>query len=62
MQTQTTTIEVVLSTSTYALIAERAKAEGVEPAHYWSILLTDYFVNDSKNISLTSAAKKMSRR
>ncbi|HZL79650.1 MAG TPA: hypothetical protein VFC17_12510 [Candidatus Limnocylindrales bacterium] len=58
MQTQTTTIKVVLSTSTYALFAERAKAEGVEPAHYCSILLTDYFVNDSKNIPSSSAAKK----
>jgi hypothetical protein len=58
MQTQTTTIKVVLSTSTCALIAERAKAEGVELAHYCSILLTDYFVNGSKNAPQNSVAKK----
>jgi hypothetical protein len=50
MQTQTTTIKVVLSTSAYALIAERAKAEGIEPVHYCSILLTDYFVSGGKSI------------
>jgi hypothetical protein len=49
MQKQTTTIKLVLPNSTYSLIAERAKAEGIDPAYYCSILLTDNVVSGTKN-------------
>lgn len=55
MQTQTTTIKLVLSTSTYGLIAERAKVEGIDPAYYCSLLLTDYV---AKNPPSNSPIKK----
>jgi hypothetical protein len=56
MQTQTTTIKLVLSNSIYSLIAERAKAEGIDPAYYCSILLTDV-VNGAKNTLSNSQIK-----
>jgi len=48
MQTQTTTIKLVLPNSTYSLIAERAKAQGIDPAYYCSLVLTNDAANSSK--------------
>jgi hypothetical protein len=50
MNTQTTTIKLLLPYSTYNLVAERAKAEGVDPAHYCSILLTECLFSDARKM------------
>lgn len=43
---KTMTIKLLLPYSTYSLVAERAKAEGIDPAYYCSILLTECLGND----------------
>lgn len=44
------TIKLLLPDSTYDLVAERAKVEGVDPAHYCSILLTERLAGDAKKM------------
>jgi hypothetical protein len=44
---KTMTIKLLLPDSTYDLVAERAKVEGVDPAHYCSILLTERLAGDA---------------
>jgi hypothetical protein len=48
---KTMTIKLLLPDSTYDLVAERAKIEGVDPAHYCSILLTERLSGDRKVFS-----------
>jgi hypothetical protein len=45
---KTMTIKLLLPDSTYDLVAERAKVEGVDPAHYCSILLTERLAGESR--------------
>src|SRR5664280_2844433 len=47
---KTMTIKLLLPDSTYDLVAERAKIEGVDPAHYCSILLTERLAGDAKKM------------
>src|ERR1700733_10850247 len=45
---KTLTVKLLLPDSTYDLVAERAKIEGVDPAHYCSILLTERLAGDAR--------------
>jgi hypothetical protein len=47
---KTMAIKLLLPYSTYSLVAERAKVEGVDPAYYCSILLTEYLGNDIRKM------------
>lgn len=50
---KTMTIKLLLPDSTYDLVAERAKIEGVDPAHYCSILLTERLAGDLRKTPST---------
>jgi len=50
---KTMTIKLLLPDSTYDLVAERAKVEGVDPAHYCSILLTERLSGDVRKVLST---------
>jgi hypothetical protein len=45
---KTMTIKLLLPDSTYDLVAERAQIEGVDPAHYCSILLTERLAENAR--------------
>jgi hypothetical protein len=47
---KTMTVKLLLPDSTYDLVAERAKAEGVDPAHYCSILLTERLAGEARKM------------
>jgi hypothetical protein len=48
---KTMAIKLLLPDSTYDLVCERAKVEGVDPAHYCSILLTERLAGDMRKTS-----------